>query len=203
MSTAANHSKRFINPVEFYRYLEKSWKPNTIVFEDVCMAYRDRQAICSQPSQHCRLFSANHGSSMGSAFGMGVGAAVAKPHHKIFVFSGDGCFRYIVGGLAETARLNITLVVFDNCYGLVDLLPFEKKYDGVIHKHTNLASIDWQKVGEGLGWKVQFLQPDLSNLDALLADAYQQDQQSNMIIVPADPQLAIGKNFRNEQILKT
>ena len=196
-------SADFINPVKFYRRLEKLWRANTIVFEDVCMAYRDRQAICLQPSKYCRIFSANHGSSMGSAFGMGVGAAVAKPCCKVFVFSGDGCFRYVVGGLAETARLNITLVIFDNSrFGIVDLFPFDKKYDGVIHKHTDLVPIDWQKVGEGFGWKVQFLQPDLSNLDVLLADAYQQDQQSNMIIVPTDPQLAIGKNFRNEQILK-
>jgi acetolactate synthase-1/2/3 large subunit len=193
--------KHTIDTIAFYKALEQLWQPNTIAFEDICMAYRDRQAICKQPAQHCRIFTANQGSSMGSAFGLAVGAATADSSHKTFAFIGDGGFHFIVGGLSETAQLNLTLFLFDNAtLGLVELFPLEKIEKQPVYKHTKLAPIDWKKVGEGMGWRVDYLTPNCDNLKSLMKEAYSQNNQSNLIIVPADPHIAIGKNFRYEQL---
>jgi acetolactate synthase-1/2/3 large subunit len=134
---------------------------------------------------------------------MGVGAAIAHPQQKVFIFMGDGGFRYMAGSLAETAKLNLTVIVFDNaCFGIIDLYPLEKTSPEQVYKHTDLLDIDWKKVGEGMGWDVDYLQPDCENLAALMQKAYNTDQQSTMIVAPADPNLSIGKNFRYEQLLK-
>lgn len=201
--TRSPQNQPFIDPIYFYQQLEQLWQPNTLAFEDICMAYRDRPAILKDPSPHCRFFSANQGSALGSAFGMGAGATVAQPESKVFIFMGDGGFRYMISSLAETAHLNLTVFIFDNaCFGIVDLYPLEKTSTERVYKHSELSNIHWKKVGEGMGWAVDHLKPDCENLTELLQKAYSEDQQSTMIIVPADPHLAIGKNFRYEQLLK-
>ena len=53
--------------------------PDSIGFDDVCTAYKDRQYVAQRPSQNIRFFTTHDGSAMGGGFGLGVGAKAGEP----------------------------------------------------------------------------------------------------------------------------
>ena len=191
-------STKYIDLILFYRKIDALWQPNTIAFDDVCTAYRDRQAILPNPNPNAFFYTANHGSAMGSAFGLGVGAAITNVKSQTFVFSGDGCFRYYVGSMSETAALGLVVFVFCNqVFGIVksalshilgDVNP--KRY------HDCVQPIDYQKISTGMGWKYHCLLPDLTNLSEIMSDAYGKTKQSIFVEVCVHPDQVIGENYR-------
>jgi acetolactate synthase-1/2/3 large subunit len=80
-----------IDLIELYQCLDMLWQPNSIGFDDVCVAYRDRQSIIDRPNPNIRFYNLNQGSAMGGAFGLGLGAKLANFSQQVFIFSGDSC----------------------------------------------------------------------------------------------------------------
>src|SRR5262249_7176099 len=110
----------FVDLATFYRRIDALWQKNSIGFDDVCMSYKDRQYITQRPNPNCPFFSLYRGSAMGGAFGLGVGARLGAPDKTVFIFSGDGCFRFFAGNLAEAGSLRLNLFVLNNrVYGIV------------------------------------------------------------------------------------
>lgn len=184
--------------VAFYETLYKLWQPNSIGFDDVCSAYRDRQYITQRPHPYIKFYSMQDGSAMGGAFGLGIGAKIADPKLHTFIFSGDGCWRLFGGGLAEAAHLDLRLFIINNsCFGLI-----EKLTDIVIPEveksrhHIALAKIDFLEAAVACGWMSFQLTPDLSNLKEIMDACYAVRGQSILIDVPMDPSQIIGLNPR-------
>ena len=187
-----------VDIVAFYQKLDSLWQPNSIGFDDVCLAYKDRQYVTQRPHPHARIHSLYRGSAMGGAYGLGLGAKIAMPHQHVFVFSGDGCFRLYGGCLAEARRLGITLFVLDNGdYGIVDqglskVLPDTppRRY------HGELERIDFGAMARACGWSSVRLAPDLGNLAEVMREAYRQDRPSMLVEVPVDTRQVVGPNPR-------
>src|SRR2546426_6034329 len=72
--------------MEFYERLDRMWRPGTIGFDDVCIAYKDRQYVTQRPNPRVRFFTTHDGSAMGGGFGLGGGAKVADPSLHTFGF---------------------------------------------------------------------------------------------------------------------
>ena len=187
-----------VNIIDFYETMDKLWQPNSLVFEDVCIAYRDRQSIIKQPNKQVKMFTANQGSAMGSAFGLGFGAALADPNQRVFVFSGDGCFRLYGGNLMEANQLNMTLFIMNNselsiirdgCNHILKNSP--QKID-----HADIRDIHWERLATAFGWRFFRISPDLSNLEHAMITAYDSNPTSTLIELPLDGSQVIGKNFR-------
>ena len=191
-----------VNSINFYETLDTLWQPNSIAFEDVCIAYRDRQAILKQPNQNVKIFTANQGSAMGGAFGLGAGAALANTEQRVFVFSGDGCFRLYGGNLMEANQLNMTLFIMNN----QELSIIRDGCNHILHNseekidHADIKNIDWQRCATAFGWRFFRIKPDLSNLKSAMATAYDNNPTSTLIEVPMDGNQIIGKNFRYTNI---
>ena len=135
---------------------------------------------------------------MGSAFGLGVGAATADPNQHVFVFSGDGCFRLYGGNLMEANQLNMTLMIMNN--GELSIIR-----DGCRHilkdsnakiDHADIQDIHWEKLAAAFGWRFFRIQSDLSNLEKAMQSAYDTNPTSTLIEVPIDGKQVIGNNFR-------
>lgn len=110
-----------VDIVAFYEKLDGLWQPDSIGFDDVCLAYKDRQYVTQRPHPYAKMYSLYRGSAMGGAYGLALGAKIASPGKHVFVFSGDGCFRLYGGCLMEARQLGITLFVLDNAnYGIVE-----------------------------------------------------------------------------------
>jgi acetolactate synthase-1/2/3 large subunit len=75
-----------VDLVELYRHLDTLWQPNSIGFDDVCVAYRDRQSIIDRPNPNIRFYNLSQGSAMGGAFGLGLGAKLADFSQQVFIF---------------------------------------------------------------------------------------------------------------------
>lgn len=103
----ANHN--YVDMVDLYQRLDNYWRKNSIAFDDVCLAYKDRQYILSRPNDNIDFYSLYRGSAMGGAFGTAVGAKIANPERDVYCFTGDGCFRLFAGCLGEAAKLGIVL----------------------------------------------------------------------------------------------
>ncbi len=194
--------KQHVDLVDFYKQLDSQFMPNSLGFEDVCIAYRDRQAILKNPNKNIRFHSSNHGSAMGGAFGIAVGAAIADPLSKVFLFSGDGCFRLYGGALAEARQLNMTLfimnnqelsIIHDGCNHIIN-------DDETFYYHEFLEPINWVNLAEGFGWRGVSLLPDLSNLSDIMMMSYDQSPISILVDVPIDCTQVIGKNFRYKSL---
>jgi acetolactate synthase I/II/III large subunit len=187
-----------VDIVAFYEALDSLWQPDSLGFDDVCLAYKDRQYVTQRPHPHARIYSLYRGSAMGGAYGLGLGAKIASPDKHVFVFSGDGCFRLYGGCLAEARQLGITLFVLDNGdYGIVDqglskVLPDipARRY------HGELERIDFGAMARACGWSSAKVSPDLSNLSDIMREAYQRDRPSMLIEVPVDSRQIVGPNPR-------
>lgn len=135
---------------------------------------------------------------MGGAFGVAVGAKLAKPDNNVFLFTGDGCFRLFAGSMGETSDLGLVTFVLNNEtlsiveQGLEVILPnvSEKKY------HATLKSIDYCGMARACGWDAEKLKPDLSNLNSLLDKIEKGLKRSLLIEIPMDPAQILGSNPR-------
>ncbi|GAA2218471.1 thiamine pyrophosphate-dependent enzyme [Micromonospora olivasterospora] len=178
--------------------LHRQWRPGTLVFDDVCLAYKDRQFVTQRPSGAVQVFSAHQASTMGSAFGHAVGAKIASPHTDVFCFTGDGCFRLYGGALADVADLGIVVFVIDNGgYGII-----QQGYDKIAPEvgrdrfHSVLPPLDFVAAAIAYRWKAWRLEPDLSNLDEVLADCRTPNGRSVLVSVPVDTDQTLGHNPR-------
>ncbi|MAH61012.1 MAG: hypothetical protein CMF42_01830 [Legionellales bacterium] len=193
-----------VNLIDFYKRIDQLWQKQSIAFEDVCIAYRDRQAILKQPNHKVKFFTANHGSAMGCSFGLGVGAAIADPQQKVFIFTGDGCFQLFGGSLNQAAKLNMTLFILNN--GQLSLIRDGCKT--ILQKstektdHADLAKIEWDSLAKAFGWRYFRVQPDLSNLADIMQASYDSNPTSILVDIPIDPGQVVGINYRYANITK-
>jgi len=187
-----------VDAYDFYLQLHRSWRPNSIGFDDVCTAYKDRQYVAQRPHPSIPFHTVHDGSAMGGAFGLGVGAKAADPSLHTFVFSGDGCWRLFGGALAEAANLGMNLFIINNeRYAIVDkglevVIPDVEKerYHGV------LPNIDFVAAAKAHGWDGYRLKADLSNLDEIMEACYAGGPRSILVDVPIDADQILGLNPR-------
>jgi acetolactate synthase-1/2/3 large subunit len=184
--------------VSFYEEIQKHWQPHSIGFDDVCVSYKDRQYVTQRPHPNIRFWSMHHGSAMGGAFGLGVGAKLADPTLHAFVFSGDGCWRLFGGCLADAATLDLRLFIINNgTYGIVDkgleiIIPTVDK----MRYHSKLPAIDFVAAAKAHGWDGFYLKPDLSNLSEIMDACNTQSGKSILVDVPVENEQVVGLNAR-------
>ncbi len=184
--------------IAFYEALHQSWRPHSIGFDDVCVAYKDRQYVTQRPHPHIAFHTIHDGSAMGGALGLGVGAKIADPSLHTFVFSGDGCWRLFGGALAEAASLDLRLFIINNgTYAIVDkgleiVIPDVNKR----RYHGKLAHIDFVAAAQAHGWEGFHLRADLSNLAEIMEASYTRGGKSILVDVPVDPDQVVGLNPR-------
>ncbi|HBB53754.1 MAG TPA: hypothetical protein DCZ80_07625, partial [Legionellales bacterium] len=186
-----------VNLLEFYQKINKLWKKQTLCFEDVCTAYRDRQYVLPIPNKNVQFFSSQDGSAMGGALGIGVGAKLAAPQKHCFIFMGDGCSRLVFGALSELAHLGIVIFILNNqSFGIVDDV-YQKIYSHIDHKkhHVKLAAVDFVGLAKACFWDAEKLKPDLSNLESLIDKAYS-TKRSLLIEIPCESFQSLGFNPR-------
>lgn len=180
-----------------FRALDARWRPGTIGFDDVCLAYKDRQYVLQRPNPRARFFSLYRGSAMGNVLGLAIGARLAAPESDVVGFTGDGCFRLFAGCLAEARDLGILLFLLDNAsYGIIEqgvqtIIPDAP----VSRRHNRLDAIDYAAMAEACGWRSAALRPDLGNLDDILA-AHRAGRASTLVTVPVDSGHILGINPR-------
>jgi acetolactate synthase I/II/III large subunit len=187
-----------VDIVAFYENLDSLWQPDSVGFDDVCLAYKDRQYVTQRPHPHAKIYSLYRGSAMGGAYGLGLGAKIASPNKHVFVFSGDGCFRLYGGCLMEARQFGITLFILDNGdYGIVGqglskVLPTTP----APRYHAGLERIDFGAMARACGWHSFRVANDLSNLSDIMQAAYRRDRPSMLVEVPIDSQQIVGPNPR-------
>ncbi|MFH8224861.1 thiamine pyrophosphate-dependent enzyme [Streptomyces sp. NPDC018057] len=182
---------------EFLGRIHQEWRPNSIGFDDVCLAYKDRQYVTQRRSPNIRFYSAYQGSAMGGAFGMAVGAKLAAPDHTVFCFSGDGCYQMYAGALPQCAELGLRLFIIDNqSYAIVNqglgkILPdiSREKWHGALKKVDHVAA------ARAYGWDGIELAPNLSNFHDVIEQCYASGP-SLLVRVPVDPWQELGGNPR-------
>ena len=184
--------------IAFYEQLHHSWRPNSIGFDDVCIAYKDRQYVTQRPHPFIPFHTMHDGSAMGGGFGLGLGAKMADPSLHTFVFTGDGCWRLFGGTLADAANLDLRVFIINNgVYGIVDkglevVIPDVERR----RYHAALPSIDFVGAAKAHGWDGFRVKPDLSNLGEIMDACYEQQGQSILVDVPVDADQVIGLNPR-------
>ncbi|NJR14883.1 MAG: hypothetical protein HC785_03720 [Calothrix sp. CSU_2_0] len=191
-----------VDLVSFYEELEHCWQPNSIGFDDVCMAYKDRPYLMQRRHPNINFYSMYHGSAMGGAFGLGCGAKLANPRLQTFIFSGDGCWRLYGSAIADASRMGLRLFIMNNsCYGIIEqgaplIIPGldSKRY------HSHLPNIDFVCAAKAHGWYGYKVKPDLSNLAEIMDACYSYDSQSILIEVPVDATQIIGMNPRVQHL---
>ncbi|WP_343712651.1 thiamine pyrophosphate-dependent enzyme [Inquilinus sp.] len=180
-----------------FRALDTRWRPGTIGFDDVCLAYKDRQFVLQRPNPQARFFSLYRGSAMGNVLGLAIGARLAAPESDVVGFTGDGCFRLFAGCLAEARDLGILLFLLDNAsYGIIEqgvqtIIPDAP----AARRHNRLDGMDYAAMAEACGWRSAALRPDLANLDDILA-AHRAGRLSTLVTVPVDSAHILGINPR-------
>jgi acetolactate synthase-1/2/3 large subunit len=180
-----------------FRALDARWRPNTIGFDDVCLAYKDRQYVIQRPHPQARFFSLYRGSAMGNVLGLAIGARLAAPDSDVVGFTGDGCFRLFAGYLAEASDLGILLFLLDNAsYGIIEqgvqkIIPDAP----ASRRHHRLARMDFAAMAGACGWRSAALRPDLANLDEIL-DTHRGAAASTLVTVPVDAGHILGINPR-------
>jgi acetolactate synthase-1/2/3 large subunit len=187
-----------VDIVAFYAQLDDLWQPGSVGFDDVCLAYKDRQYVTQRPHPHAKMYSLYRGSAMGGAYGLGLGAKIASPGKHVFVFSGDGCFRLYGGCLMEARQLGITLFVLDNAsYGIVEQGLSKVLPDTPARRyHGELERMDFGAMARACGWLSVRLSPDLSNLPDIMREAYRHHRPSILVEVPIDSHQVVGPNPR-------
>ncbi|MBI3998953.1 MAG: thiamine pyrophosphate-binding protein [Armatimonadetes bacterium] len=184
--------------IAFYEALDRCWRPHSIGFDDVCVAYKDRQYVTQRPHPHIRFYTTHDGSAMGGAFGLGVGAKIADPSLHTFVFAGDGCWRLFGGALADAATIDLRVFIINNgTYAIVDkglevVVPEVDKQ----RYHSKLPGVDFVAAAKAYGWDGYSLDPDLGNLEEIMDACYTGKGQSILVDVPVDTDQVIGLNPR-------
>lgn len=187
-----------VDLVDFYQRIHRLWRPDTIGFDDTCIAYKDRQYVTQRPHPEARFFSNNDGSAMGAGFGLGVGAKCGDPSLHTFVFTGDGCWRLFGGALADAQHLDLRVFIVNNgTYGIVDkglevVVPDVPKR----RYHSRLRPIDFVGAAKAHGWDAVRLSPDLSDLEDVMDACYERRGRSMLIDLPVDPDQVVGLNPR-------
>lgn len=186
-----------VDMAALFRALDARWRPNTIGFDDVCLAYKDRQYVIQRPHPQARFFSLYRGSAMGNVLGLAIGARLAAPDSDVVGFTGDGCFRLFAGYLAEASDLGILLFLLDNAsYGIIEqgvqkIIPDAP----ASRRHHRLARMDFAAMAGACGWRSAALRPDLANLDEIL-DTHRGAAASTLVTVPVDAGHILGINPR-------
>lgn len=192
----------FVDLGHFYETIDRLWRSDSIGFDDVCMAYKDRQYVTQRPNMNCPFFSLYRGSAMGGALGLGIGARLGEPGKTVFVFTGDGCFRLVSGTLAEARSLGINLFVLNNSIygivrnGLLKILPDEP----VERYHDHLDTLNYAAIAAGYGWDYRRVDADLNNLPEIIERCYQAGKPSMLIELTVDPEQDLGPNPRVENL---
>lgn len=135
---------------------------------------------------------------MGGAYGVAVGAKLGAPDKRVFLFSGDGCFRLYGGSLDEARNLGIVIFLINNqnysivSQGLPKILPDvdSERY------HDHLSNIDYCKIAEASGWLSYSVTDDLSNLNEILSEIERNKARSILVNIPVDPEQILGQNPR-------
>lgn len=189
---------QYVDMAALYRRLDSHWPDGALGFDDVCLAYKDRQYVTQRPDDTIRFHSLYRGSAMGGAFGAAVGAKLAAPHRPVFLFTGDGCFRLFAGSLGEAQSLGLVIFLLNNAsYAIVSQgLPTIIPDADTSRYHATLAQLDYGMIARACGWQAKKLRPDLSNLDALLALCASPLTTSLLIEIPVDSQQILGANPR-------
>ncbi|WP_116586199.1 thiamine pyrophosphate-dependent enzyme [Pectobacterium versatile] len=188
----------YANMVALYQRLDSWWPADSVGFDDVCLAYKDRQFVTQRPHPHIRFYSFYRGSAMGGAFGAAVGAKLALSEHAVFLFTGDGCFRLFSGALGEVRELGIVIFLLNNeslgivAQGLPKILPEVVPE----YYHAGVCSLDYCAIAKACGWDAEKLQPDLANLEDVLVRAGEIGRPSLLIEVPVDAHQLLGSNPR-------
>ena len=186
---------------EFLRRTHNAWRRPAIGFDDVSTAYKDRQYVTQRPHPLMRAFSAYQGSAMGGAFGMALGAKLAAPDRTVACFTGDGCFRFFAGALADTAELGLRLFVVNNAsYAIVEQGLRHILAPGG-HHHSALAPLNHVPVAHAMGWDGVRVDADLANLDDIMELCQSDSTRSLLIEVPVDPAQELGPNPRLRNLL--
>lgn len=188
----------FADMASLYQKLDQIWVNESIAFDDVCLAYKDRQYVLQRPNNHISFYSLYRGSSMGGAFGLAVGARLAEPEKPIYFFTGDGCFRLFSGSLGEARDLGLVMFLLNNAslaivsQGLPNIIPNLPNENG----HTNIVPLDYCAIAEASGWEAVKLTPALDNLEELLARPFGIGTPSLLIEIPVDANQILGENPR-------
>ncbi len=161
-----------VDMAALFRALDARWRPNTIGFDDVRLAYKDRQYVIQRPHPQARFFSLYRGSAGGNVLGRLAGRRrkLAALESDVVGFTGDGCFRLFAGYLAEASDLGILLFLLDNAsYGIIEqgvhtIIPDAP----ASRRHYRLTRMDFAAMAGACGWRSAALRPDLANLDDIL-----------------------------------
>lgn len=191
-------SEGYADMAVLYKKLDEWWPANSIGIDDVCLSYKDRQYVVQRPNDNIDFYSLYRGSAMGGAFGVAVGAKLAKPDKPVFLFTGDGCFRLFAGSLGEVANLGLVTFILNNEtlsiveQGLHKTLPDVP----VEYYHAYINSVDYCGIARASGWDAEKLNADLSNLDEILNKIEGVRERSILIEIPVDPSQILGSNPR-------
>ncbi|MEK6983883.1 MAG: thiamine pyrophosphate-dependent enzyme [Nanoarchaeota archaeon] len=188
----------YVNKVDFFKEFSKLARPDTVVFDDVCVAYMDRQRVTQRPVSGIFRWSSDPDSTMGATFGMAAGAIGSRVHKNIHLFVGDGCFEYFGGALARLTNYGATMWVMRNgTHAIVDTgLDQIKPYLPREFHHANVPYVDYEMHAKAHGWDAATLSPDLKNLPEIMRKAYIKEKKSFLVVVPTDPYQKVGENAR-------
>ena len=187
-----------VDLVKFYERFRQQVKERTFVINDVCQGYKDFQYVTQRPIPGVRVWQPHRVSTMGDAFGVGIGIKIGNPDLYPQIFAGDGCFKYFSGALVNAQNLGLTVWVIDNekyhivGEGLKVVMPKveERRY------HSKLKPVDFVKVAEAHGWDAYDLRPDLENLEEIMTRIYSGSLKSVLVRIPVDGTVTIGQNPR-------
>lgn len=194
----ATAGDNFVDMSRLYLRLDQWWPAGSIGVDDTCLAYKDRQYVTQRPNNNIRFYSLYRGSAMGGAFGVAIGAKLAHPEKRVFLFTGDGCFRLFSGSMGEASNLGLVVFLLNNeTFGIVEqglkkVLPDVQ----TANYHSRLDVIDYCGVARGNNWDAFRLEADMANLDELLSRIDGITSRSLLIEVPVDPNQILGKNPR-------
>lgn len=194
----AKPQQGYTDMVSLYKDLDRLWPAQSICFDDVCLAYKDRQYVTQRPNDNIMIYSLYRGSAMGGAFGLAIGARLTSPNRPVYCFTGDGCFRLFSGSLGEASRLGIIIFLLNNgrfsivSQGLPVIIPD-------LHEeasHIHLDGIDYCGVARAHGWNAVKVSADLNELPHLLQQPLKAGETSLLIEITVDPEQILGQNPR-------
>ncbi len=132
---------------------------NAIVSEDAVTAGLPVYAQTSTARPHDWLFLT--GGAIGQGIPAAIGAAIARPQHKVLCLSGDGAAAYTVQGLWTLARerLDVTVVVFANrAYRILNMELARTQSGAAGDRARSLLELtapamDWVTIAAGFGMR--------------------------------------------------
>ncbi len=192
----------YVDLAKFYREYAKLVRAGTLIVNDVCQAYKDSQYIIQRPINGVRRFDLHRFSTMGDAFGFGLGVKLGNPNLFPHIFAGDGCFRYFDGALGNAQHLGLTVWVIDNRgyhivgEGLKIAIPNvdPRRYHSNLPPNTQ--PIDFVGKAKASGWDAVPLEPNLDNLEEIMGRSYSGSTKSMLVNMRVDRKIIIGQNPR-------